>query len=40
MKMLMVAYDAACDDEVLEILAGCEAPGCTRWKRVAGRGRC
>jgi hypothetical protein len=40
MKMLMVAYDAACDDEVLELLAGCEAPGFTRWKRVSGRGRC
>jgi hypothetical protein len=39
MKMLMVAYDAACDDEVLEILAGCDAPGFTRWKRVSGRGR-
>ncbi|MDD2603372.1 MAG: hypothetical protein PHF66_01005 [Desulfobacteraceae bacterium] len=39
MKMLMVAYDAACDDEVLEILARCDAPGFTRWKRVSGRGR-
>jgi hypothetical protein len=39
MKMLMVAYDAACDDEVLAILTGRDAPGFTRWKRVSGRGR-
>lgn len=39
MKMLMVAYDAACDDQVLEILAACDTPGFTRWKRVSGRGR-
>ncbi len=39
MKAVLIAYNVALHEEVLEILERLEIEGFTRWERVVGRGR-
>ncbi len=39
MKMIMVIYNEAIDDEVLESLHSCGAEYFTKWQRVLGKGQ-
>ena len=38
MKMLLIAYNEAVDEEVMEILDGHGVTGYTKWTKVLGRG--
>ena len=38
MKMLMIAYNSAIDEEVNDVLVKCDAQNYTRWTRVLGKG--
>ncbi len=39
MKMVMIIYNEAIDDEVLEALCSCGAECFTKWQRVLGKGQ-
>ncbi len=38
MKMYLIIYDVAVDEEVNEILSSCSITGLTKWDRVLGKG--
>ena len=38
MKMYLIIYDVAVDEDVNEILSSCSITGLTKWDRVLGKG--
>jgi len=38
MKLILIAYSEALDEEVMELLESCGTPHYTKWTRVEGRG--
>ena len=38
MKMILIAYNQALDDEVLAVLKGCGLENYTKWTQVLGKG--
>lgn len=38
MKIIMIVYNSAVNDEVMEILEACKVKGYTKWEKVYGKG--
>lgn len=39
MKMVMVIYNQAIEEEVTQVLEACDIDGFTKWQRVLGKGK-
>ena len=39
MKLIMICYNEAIDDEIMELLNEAGVPGYTKWRKVLGKGQ-
>ena len=39
MKLVMICYNEAIDDELMELLDAAKVPGYTKWRKVLGKGQ-